>query len=139
MKVEGMQAVTPADPFGPVRQSAMATDHGWVTERLQIDGRSVHYRRSVGGQGPPLVHIHGFAISGAYLMPTARLLARRWVNVVPDLPGYGLSERRDRVLGIPALARRHWWRSSTHSASTGRSCSATRWAALLPSRWRTPP
>jgi pimeloyl-ACP methyl ester carboxylesterase len=105
MTVEAMQAVTRADPFGPVRESAMATDHGWVTGRLQIDGRSVHYRRSVGGQGPPLVHIHGFAISGAYLMPTARLLARRWVNVVPDLPGYGLSERRDHVLDIPALAQ----------------------------------
>ena len=37
-------------------------------------------------------------------MPTARVLARRWVNVVPDLPGYGRSERRDHVLDIPALA-----------------------------------
>jgi pimeloyl-ACP methyl ester carboxylesterase len=52
----------------------------------------------------PIVHIHGFAISGEYLMPTARALARRWVNVVPDLPGYGRSERRDHVLDIPALA-----------------------------------
>jgi len=52
----------------------------------------------------PVVHIHGFAISGAYLMPTARVLAGRRVNVVPDLPGYGRSERRDRVLDIPALA-----------------------------------
>jgi len=82
----------------------MATDDGWVTERLRVEGRFVHYRRSVGGSGVPLVHIHGFAISGAYLMPTARLLADRWVNVVPDLPGYGLSEGRDHVLDIPALA-----------------------------------
>jgi pimeloyl-ACP methyl ester carboxylesterase len=52
----------------------------------------------------PIVHVHGFGISGAYLMPTARLLADRWVNVVPDLPGYGRSERRDHVLGIPGLA-----------------------------------
>jgi pimeloyl-ACP methyl ester carboxylesterase len=50
-----------------------------------------------------VVHLHGFAISGEYLMPTARLLARRWVNVVPDLPGYGRSQRRDRVLDIPEL------------------------------------
>ena len=52
----------------------------------------------------PIVHVHGFAISGEYLMPTARRLAGRWVNVVPDLPGYGRSERRDHVLDIPALA-----------------------------------
>jgi pimeloyl-ACP methyl ester carboxylesterase len=82
----------------------MATDNGWVSEHLQVEGRSVHYRRSEGGSAVPLVHIHGFAISGAYLMPTARLLAGRWVNVVPDLPGYGLSERRDHVLDIPDLA-----------------------------------
>ena len=82
----------------------MATDDGWVTEHLHVEGRSVYYRRSVGGSGVPIVHIHGFAISGAYLMPTARALAGRWVNVVPDLPGYGHSERRDHVLDIPALA-----------------------------------
>ena len=51
-----------------------------------------------------MVHIHGFAISGEYLMPTARALAGRWVNVVPDLPGYGRSRRRGQVLDIPALA-----------------------------------
>lgn len=37
-------------------------------------------------------------------MPTARALAARRVNVVPDLPGYGRSERRDHVLDISALA-----------------------------------
>lgn len=82
----------------------MLTDAGWVTGRLSVEGRSVHYRRSTGGNGVPIVHVHGFAISGEYLMPTARRLASRWVNVVPDLPGYGRSERREHVLGIPALA-----------------------------------
>ncbi|MFI6829995.1 alpha/beta fold hydrolase [Kribbella sp. NPDC050241] len=87
-----------------MRKFAMGADHGWVAEQVQVDGRSVYYRRSVGGSGVPVVHIHGFAISGSYLMPTARLLAGRWVNVVPDLPGYGRSERRDQVLDVPALA-----------------------------------
>jgi pimeloyl-ACP methyl ester carboxylesterase len=77
---------------------------GWVDERRQVGGTSVHCRRSTSGDGVPLVHLHGFAISGAYLMPTARALAARGVNVVPDLPGYGRSERRDHVLDIPALA-----------------------------------
>ena len=71
---------------------------------MQVDGRSVYCRRSTRGQGLPVVHVHGFAISGEYLMPTAHRLARRWINVVPDLPGYGRSERRDHVLDIPALA-----------------------------------
>ena len=77
---------------------------GWVTERLQVGGTTVYCRRSTHEDGVPLVHLHGFAISGAYLMPTARALATRGLNVVPDLPGYGRSERRERVLGIPALA-----------------------------------
>jgi pimeloyl-ACP methyl ester carboxylesterase len=77
---------------------------GWVDEQVEAGGTSVYCRRSTTADGVPLVHLHGFAISGAYLMPTARALAARGVNVVPDLPGYGRSERRDHVLDIPDLA-----------------------------------
>jgi pimeloyl-ACP methyl ester carboxylesterase len=82
----------------------VVTENGWVTERVSVDGTLVQYRRSTGGAGVPIVHVHGFAISGEYLMPTARKLAPRWVNVVPDLPGYGHSPRRGPVLDITALA-----------------------------------
>jgi pimeloyl-ACP methyl ester carboxylesterase len=78
---------------------------GWTEERLQVAGRTVFYRR---GEGPedavPIVHVHGFGISGSYLMPTAERLTGHAVNIVPDLPGYGRSQRRARTLGIPALA-----------------------------------
>ena len=81
------------------------TDDGWTEERLDVGGRTLFYRR---GEGPedavPIVHVHGFGISGSYLMPTARLLTGHAVNIVPDLPGYGRSQRPDRTLGIPALA-----------------------------------
>jgi pimeloyl-ACP methyl ester carboxylesterase len=87
-----------------VRWSRSPGESGWVDEHLFVEGRSIHYRRSLGGSGVPIVHVHGFGISGTYLMPTARLLTDHRVNVVPDLPGYGRSERRDHVLGIPALA-----------------------------------
>jgi pimeloyl-ACP methyl ester carboxylesterase len=78
-------------------------DSGWVTGRLWVEGKRIDYRRSLGEVEVPIVHVHGFAISGEYLMPTARRLARRWGNVVPDLPGHGRSEARRHVLGIPAL------------------------------------
>ena len=87
-----------------MRKSQSPSDEMWANEQFRVQGRSIHYRRSLGGSGVPIVHVHGFGISGSYLMPTARLLVDRWVNVVPDLPGYGRSERRDRVLGIPAMA-----------------------------------
>ncbi len=77
----------------------------WVEGTVTVADRSVYYRRSADVEGgPPIVHVHGFGISGSYLMPTARLLASRGANVVPDLPGYGRSAKPVSVLGIPALA-----------------------------------
>jgi len=52
----------------------------------------------------PIVHVHGFAISGRYLEPTAARLASRYPTYVPDLPGHGYSEKPRRPLGIPELA-----------------------------------
>jgi pimeloyl-ACP methyl ester carboxylesterase len=80
-------------------------DPGWAQDRLTVHGRTLFYRRSLGQEGGvPIVHVHGFGISGSYLMPTARRLAAHSVNIVPDLPGYGRSQRQDRTLGIPELA-----------------------------------
>ncbi|MEK8226422.1 hypothetical protein NKG05_10660 [Oerskovia sp. M15] len=78
----------------------MNTD-GWTESTLETAGHRVFYRRSTDvSSGLPIVHVHGFAISGSYLMPTARVLAARAINVVPDLPGYGKSDRWDYTLGI---------------------------------------
>jgi pimeloyl-ACP methyl ester carboxylesterase len=52
----------------------------------------------------PIVHIHGFAISGRYLEPTAARLASHYPTHVPDLPGHGYSEKPRRPLGIPEQA-----------------------------------
>jgi len=52
----------------------------------------------------PIVHVHGFGISGTSLMPTALRLTERATNIVPDMPGYGRSEDPEATLGITALA-----------------------------------
>jgi pimeloyl-ACP methyl ester carboxylesterase len=52
----------------------------------------------------PIVHVHGFAISGRYLEPTAACLAPHYPTYVPDLPGHGYSEKPSRPLNIPELA-----------------------------------
>lgn len=86
-------------------RTAPIPDDTWHDERLQVDGHRVHVRVSAPVPDVvPIVHVHGFAISGTYLMPTARRLTDRATNVVPDLPGYGRSERLGATLGIPALA-----------------------------------
>ena len=78
---------------------------GWTESTVEVEGHDVFYRVSDPVPGAlPIVHVHGFAISGAYLMPTARALAGRASNVVPDLPGYGRSANWEYTLGIPALA-----------------------------------
>jgi pimeloyl-ACP methyl ester carboxylesterase len=69
----------------------------------EVDGTRIFYR-AADADGPPLIHVHGFAISGSYLLPTARLLARDYTTYVPDLPGYGRSDSPPRALDIPGLA-----------------------------------
>jgi pimeloyl-ACP methyl ester carboxylesterase len=78
---------------------------GWEEFRVEVQGRPVFVRR--GPEVPasvPLVHVHGFAVSGSYLVPTARALAHRATTLVPDLPGYGRSPAWGHALGIPSLA-----------------------------------
>lgn len=52
----------------------------------------------------PIIHLHGFGISGRYLVPTAERLAPFHPAYVPDLPGYGRSPRPPHPLSIPELA-----------------------------------
>lgn len=74
----------------------------------QLDGRRLLYRTNAvpepPADAPTMVHIHGFAISGRYLLPTAWRLAPFYRTYVPDLPGFGRSERPPKPYDIPALA-----------------------------------
>jgi pimeloyl-ACP methyl ester carboxylesterase len=57
------------------------------------------------GLGPPVVLVHGYGVSGAYMLPLARALAPSCEAFVPDLPGQGKSESLcDRIGGIADLA-----------------------------------
>jgi 2-hydroxy-6-oxonona-2,4-dienedioate hydrolase len=44
------------------------------------------------GSGPPVVLLHGYGVSGKYMLPLARSLAPNYTALVPDLPGQGRSE-----------------------------------------------
>jgi 3-oxoadipate enol-lactonase len=43
------------------------------------------------GDGPPLLFVHGFPLSGELWRETAEHLADRWTCIVPDLRGHGRS------------------------------------------------
>ncbi|GEL93410.1 alpha/beta fold hydrolase [Cellulomonas composti] len=78
---------------------------GWTERWVVVEGHEMLVRCSDEVEGAtPQVHIHGFAISGRSLMPTARLLASRATCYVPDLPGFGRSPGWGYTLGVPALA-----------------------------------
>ena len=52
----------------------------------------------------PVVLLHGYGVSGTYMLPLARSLAPSFSVFVPDLPGFGRSEQPRRPLGIADLA-----------------------------------
>jgi 2-hydroxy-6-oxonona-2,4-dienedioate hydrolase len=56
------------------------------------------------GDAPPVVLVHGFVVSSAYMVPTAWRL-RPWRRVLaPDLPGFGASDHPAAPLDVPGLA-----------------------------------
>lgn len=58
----------------------------------------------VGGSGPPVVLVHGLAVSSRYFVPLARRLVERRTVLAPDLPGYGRSATPNHPFGIDELA-----------------------------------
>ena len=81
----------------PKRPQSKLAEH-WTN----VDGLDVFYRESpTPPPGAPVVmHVHGFGLSGHYLLPTAELLGDDFHTLVPDLPGFGRSARRTRKEGL---------------------------------------
>ncbi|GIE32707.1 hypothetical protein Ait01nite_057520 [Actinoplanes italicus] len=82
--------------MGPARfRAAMAAPgpaYGFVSRHRSVRGLRLHVRTRTDRSAPTVwMLLHGLAVSHRYLMPTA--LALRGDVHVPDLPGFGLSER----------------------------------------------
>ncbi len=71
---------------------------------LDVDGGRVRYL--VGGEGPPLVLIHGLGGSATNWCELAPLLAERRRVVIPNLPGHGGSDRLEEPEGLGPYADR---------------------------------
>jgi pimeloyl-ACP methyl ester carboxylesterase len=84
------------------RQPRQPLEPGWVL----VDGLPLYHRFSdaAGADARALVHVHGFAISGTYMEPTAALLAANHRTYVPDLPGMGRSLRPPQRPDLEGLA-----------------------------------
>lgn len=67
---------------------------GLTSEWRLVDGLRTHTRRGPDPDtgNPPVVLVHGLAVSHRYLTPLAVALAETHPVYVPDLPGFGLTE-----------------------------------------------
>jgi 2-hydroxy-6-oxonona-2,4-dienedioate hydrolase len=87
----GGQLSCKLEPF--VRQSVWS----------DVSGSRMH--AAVVGEGVPVVLVHGFGVSGAYMLPLARALAAsRFTAFVPDLPGQGKSSQLRGQVSVARLA-----------------------------------
>ncbi len=84
------------EPFGRLRGV-------WTT----VDGQRMFARvstRPLPAELPPVVMVHGLAMSSWYLTPVAQRLAPICRVCVPDLPGFGRSEKPPHILTIAGMA-----------------------------------
>jgi pimeloyl-ACP methyl ester carboxylesterase len=75
---------------------------GFEAHVAQIGG--IRTRYWVGGEGPPLVLVHGLAGAAYNFTDLAPLLAQRHRVLVPDLPGHGGTEPLENVESLGDLA-----------------------------------
>lgn len=68
--------------------------------------KGVRMRYFIGGEGPPLVLVHGLGGAASNWTELAPLLARRHRLLVPDLPGHGGSSALPAVSGLEPFADR---------------------------------
>lgn len=76
----------------------------WTT----VGGLRVHARvsadRPPAAHDSPVVLVHGLVVSGLYMVPTAERLSHFYRVFVPDLPGFGKSDKPARAMNVTELA-----------------------------------
>ena len=93
----------PRDLHGEQRGRVRLRARRAVASRRIVSGRlSIHVWTA--GEGEPVVLVHGFGVSGRYMLPLAQALAPWFSVFVPELPGSGRSQKPPAPLGIRGLA-----------------------------------
>jgi pimeloyl-ACP methyl ester carboxylesterase len=74
------------------------------TQSVAVDGGTVSV--TVGGSGPPVVLIHGYAETSRMWSALAKVLAPRFTVIAPDLPGIGDSSIPNTGIDMKTSAER---------------------------------
>src|SRR3984893_3073011 len=97
-------------PF-PVRaQSEAKLLAGFASKDANVEGLKLHY--TMGGHGPAVVLLHGFAETSSMWTPILPVLGQKFTVIAPDLPGIGDSatpangiNMKDAAISILSLVR----------------------------------
>ena len=77
---------------------------GFKTQSIAVDGATLSV--TVGGSGPPVLLLHGYAESSRMWKPLAKVLAPNFTVIAPDLPGIGDSSIPKAGLDMKTSAQR---------------------------------
>ena len=77
---------------------------GFSTRSVAVDGATLSV--AVGGSGPPVLLLHGYAESSRMWRPLAKVLAPNFTIIAPDLPGIGDSSIPTTGLDMKTSAER---------------------------------
>jgi len=77
---------------------------GFKTQAIEVDGATIS--ATIGGHGPAVVLLHGYAEDSRMWKPLAVALARNYTVIAPDLPGIGNSSIPTWGLDMTTSARR---------------------------------
>jgi haloacetate dehalogenase len=74
---------------------AAITSNGSISgfEQRRLPGHGIEIDALVGGSGPPLLLLHGYPMTRVTWRPVAPALSEHYTVVIPDLRGYGRSDK----------------------------------------------
>ncbi|HEX4584248.1 MAG TPA: alpha/beta hydrolase [Burkholderiaceae bacterium] len=90
--------------LGPTLVRAADFGPGFSAHSVTVDGGTVNL--TIGGSGPPVILIHGYAESSRMWKPLAKVLAARSTVIAPDLPGFGDSSIPKTDIDMKTSAQR---------------------------------
>ncbi|MDP9607422.1 UNVERIFIED_ORG: pimeloyl-ACP methyl ester carboxylesterase [Variovorax paradoxus] len=102
--IAGAASIGAALTMGSTAHAAPAADavSGFRSGTAEVNGTRISYR--IGGAGPAVVLLHGYAETGHMWNPLMPLLARTHTVVVPDLRGAGNSSKPETGYGKKNMA-----------------------------------
>lgn len=88
-----MAPIEPISAMPPFAEEKGKLMHGFRYDRIRTAGAEINV--AIGGEGPPLLLLHGNPLTHVSWHRIAPALARRFTVVAPDLRGYGDSSKPD--------------------------------------------